>query len=716
MSGKSAWRNSVIDDPRMQECVVDGVSHRVRVRPFAVCVDWLTRLLGFDAEQKRSCDLLERCRQSAMEKLNADSVETLVWMVDKREFVPMTKGVTQQKRRESFTGLSKKAKIGQLDEERRQRTLDRASDLSTLLPPGMSVDEAVDRGLITEDMVRESERMRQAAQDRFVPFGRKYTDGRATHLQKKHEIQEQLQSAASRLSVLDADLPHNALRIRDVQVEGMNVLERALLTCANELLPTPWRIICGGQNREILMRYITRGMLFDRHQHLDVPRGKQFILDGHCCSRDHLRVDDETRLAAPFRSLQDECTPLVFYNQADVPEDVLAGPDVARSTHDVDARDMQQEAPLEYGVQHRPYAVAHWDRRLHNTIGESDYTLFFYVLKLLEPRDPSQNNVVELVSVDTDIFLNGLWFLYKWRQNMLSQDVAGREMPQLFLTHGASWMKPHAGAGSVDLTMCYKRMVEYYLDGDEHRMPSLLACVCCCTGDYTLGYHNVPVKQFVEAFDQYATLDRGAQGQAPYLSRLAEYVETRADQHVPSTTAVTQHVLEQDASTGARTWIARPMHLRMSGVVYRRLVKCAYAVKHAGVLKKAKIDDVTQVTLARVRQLVNDHVTKGQYRGYVQDPQLLPFDATEFEKLMASLKKRLPPDQEMGYRAGATLNQVIMVSQVGAARIDDSDLAALVFEPADSARPISSVNIQHRCREDYEGREELWRRKVLDLE
>ena len=662
---KSVFRNMCRDSEQLNAYeedigypIVSNIAYRQYVRPRYVLIDALTRLRGVsDKDDMTSRNLLGLVGDMCNAFLAHPSVETVAVIFDK-PWVPATKGVTQKSRQAAAVGMTTAARYGAVAVAQMQQT-QQAPDLESMVPEGMSLEQAIEHGYVSAHMLRGEpppppDEARRKRIDAFYAYKQRC----ALQLQQSDD-------SKGRLTLLDTDLPDVALAIQPVAIDGLHAVEKALVAVADERLPGPWREV-SGKHRARCMRYVTRGIILDPIAHVCPPPGKRIILDGHCMSRDHHVTAPPESLNAPRHSPDDNAVPLV-----------LRHPDDRMSIGAQSCLGKGALADTYASVTSTPYPWVHHEPLFTNRMGETDWTLFFYIDTIVRSQ-PGCAHSFELVSVDTDVFALALMYLFEWEGGYLGQDLQALPLPTIYHTHAPGWRAPGDAGGAINVTNMYRRIVRHWLHNDSSRMLSLLCAVRCSASDYTLGYCGVPMNRFIQAFlaFQERHASDGTARAVPYLTRLA-YVD--------------------DA-----------YRVVVDPAIYRRMVKCAYYVAHEPKFRKLNIGHPHRLTLEQVRTTINYAVVPRTMLQYTTSPLANPDDDSKMKQLMRVLEKRLPPNSELDNRCALTHNIMHMEFQVGAASLDEANLADMGFEAADATRPLSRDNVRMRAAIDYEGRLVAW--------
>lgn len=699
-----------------------------------VVLDGLTWLSGIDPkwsagtkEETITAGEISRRLRNCLLRLGDGCVT--VFAVDKHQ-VSVAKGVTQGKRKAQQTAFSNAARMGglelKLSEETREegRMQQLPVDVRQMIPRGMSFQEAVDCGIVNR---KHSEPILKGEQRRgeYLNF----------HKQRVQELTQQRQETQDTMTLLHSDIPHVALSMRHVSVPDLSLMQQALLAVEDTPLPRPWADAVSGR-RDALMRYLLRTwMCSPSSAHLCPPRGSVLIVDGHCMTCDQWPVasEEQLRRVPPCRSngavLDEEVqrqldTPLMFMHPADAREaevmqdniniaawqervqqgdaehvSMETGEDngmfqytAGGVSSEDDPLDMHASAML-LGGEHadsRPRPAVVPMPKMYNTVGEADFVVFYYTLLLLMMHGELPR-IVEIVSVDTDIFVLGLWFLYKWENDMFAPQYStrGLPLPTLLHTSGRGWSSAGAKHGTTNITAAYQRLVRLILHGDSHRIPSLIGAVVSAGGDYTCAsYSGITMARFITAAINYQTRPANHLTPAipcslpptPYLSRLVTF----------------------SLDVDSERWTPR-----VDGAVFVRLIRCVFFDTYNKAFKDHYMD-ATQpwhLTLPQVRALVNMHVTKNVPHELVNNPDAVAPGVTQHLRLMRALKKRLPPDEQLRVRALSLLHVMLMYNDVGSDHVCQYDLSTLGFGPKDAKEPMTRNNIQSLATDDWEERD-----------
>ena len=731
--GKEEFRNWVCSAPELNESddtdlppinIGGGAQYKAAIAKCKiVTVDMLTWLSGVNAadDTTNAGELARRLRNSM---LSVSEGRAAVFAIDK-DHVPQAKGVTQDKRKAQQMGYSKSARMGELElqmtaeERERQRLLSLPDNVRQNIPRDRTFQEAVEQGIIlrkhSEPIVNGESR-----REKSVNY----------HKQRVQDMEQQRLQTQQTLNLLHADIPSVALSMREVQVGGSLCLtERALLAVNDTPLPQPWSDVMS-KNRDALLRYLVRvWMCAPDGTHLCPQRSCPIIIDGHCMTRDQWPVASDEQLVRvpPCRRsaakvveelLQDMDTPLMFMHPDDARAAGVMDNNVnlsawrernARSAQDhvmmdnaLDALsamsindpsedpecslDMQISALL-FGADHidmRPRPAVVPLPNLHNKMGEADFGVFYYALELLKMHEELPR-AVEIMSVDTDIFVLGLYFLYKWQNDMFTPYYSTRNLPLPTLLHtsGRGWSSAGKTHGTTNITAAYKRLVHFVLNDDCHRIPMLIAAVVSAGGDYTcVGYHSITMRRFIAAAINYQTIAREPSMPArPYLTRLVTFEwNEQMERWMPS----------------------------VDGTVFMRLIRCVFFDTHRAAFNAhyMEVPHPSDLTWREIRAIINQHVTKSLPHEVVNDPNMVAPGIGQHERYMRALKKRIPPDEQLHIRALSLLHVMLMYNDVGLGQLTRYDMTQLGFGAVDPSRPIARDNIKSLATDDWEGREE----------
>lgn len=737
MSDKSAFRNWVRDSEELNRPLADfdpiniapGNPYKTATQNCSfVIIDFLTWLSGINPTEdgltarilaSRLCENIHRvsaCQEGRV----------LVLAVDKSH-VTIAKGGTQRKRNDTRNARSVSAVMGEmeLNFSLEQRDADRMAQLSQNvrqnIPVGMSFERAVELGIINTQVA-----------EPIIQREQKRTERLAFHQQRVRDLAEQRNENFDRLTLLRSDIPQEALSMKPTEDSHLTMVQRALKAVNDTLLPTPWGDVMS-DHRPKLMRWLVRHLMCSpTYNHLSPSRGSVVIIDGHCMceSRAPNATDDQLATAIPSRKkdipadMQDQFdTPLMFLHPEDAAEmqvDAdnwnIPSANSSGSIADVDGAELLDSDFVQSDLSNvttfdgsdtflnyvsnmtAPRAVVTPLTFMRNKLGEADMAVFFYALKLLfmYPEKPA---VVELVSVDTDIFLLGLWFLYKWENNMFAPEHVTKDkpLPTLLHTSGRGWSAAGTKGGAMNVTAAYKRLIAVHLEGDSSRIPSLIATVVCAGGDYTCArFHEVTMMRFVTAMLNYQTRTVPSQ------------IETRADEQVVVHTSTQRYL----ADLITHHWDdAHQRYLpKVNGVIFARVVRCAYfdTYRHVFIKRYADIAYPWDLSFDQLRLLINTHVTKSQPHQFVTDASLVMPGVDTHQKLMRALKKRIPPDEQLRVRSLLLLHVMLMYADVGLGSVVRWDLSQLGFGVKDPLMGISRKNIESLATDDWEKRDELF--------
>lgn len=723
MSSKSAFRNWVRDDELLNRDLQDimpinipgGIAYEniTSQCPF-ILVDYLTWLSGVNPKEPNltAGELHSRILKSLLKLLDRNSNgQYLLLSVDKGH-VSIAKGGTQEKRRNALNALSDSACLGKLElklakEVREQHRWSQVSDdVKQNIPQGMTFEEAVQAGIVSTRLSDQILKREQTRQKR-VDF----------HHQRVQDLALQRLDTQDRLTLLDSDIPNQVFTKRNVDVNGLSTVQRALLAVYDTSLPQPWPDVVS-QHRPQLMRWLVRSLMCGASRsHICPNRGSVLIVDGHCMSMDQApnASDEQLARAPPKRKerVEDDIqaqldTPLVFLHPEDAIEKNVHKHNINikswQETYQESAEDivaMDPDESFRYNAEQsdtqimdvstlllgdrsllRPRPVVVPDTNFYNTVGEADMGLFFYALELmrLHPEKPA---IVELVSVDTDIFILGLWFLYKWQNNMFAPHFETKHLPLPLLLHtsGRGWSTAGLKNGTMNVTAAYQRLIAVYLDGKCDRILALIGAVVSFAGDYTSApYNGIVMTRFINALLNYQTKPSSIRDSpTPYLSRLVEYYWN----------------VEQER------WLPR-----VNGVVFCNLIRCVFFDTYKTAVTQHYMD-VTHpwdISLSQLRTLINVHVTKSVNQKAVVDPSMNDLSVDAYVKLFKALKKRLPPDEQLKVRCLSLLHVMLMYADVGLDHVRQYDLTQLGFCPKDPSKPMTRDNIKSLATDDWEGR------------
>lgn len=704
---KSAFRNTCLKDPELLQndpeiphpiIAPDRYLHDVDAS--VQLVDWIVWLKGVrelnmeDGQPTTAGQFAHTMSQCMMTLLRRRRV--VVAVLDKED-VPIAKGVTQTKRVDDKVGMTKSARVATIESTMMSSdTLESAraerlpTDVLQNIPEGVTLEQAVEYGFITQAQLDHCMRPEQRRQHSLV-----------LHTERVATMEQQRRRTRADLTLLDSDLPHKALEVQPVDVEGLSLLQRALVAVQDTNLPLPWHEVLSKKRSECI-RYLVRALLFSPTIHLCPPRGRRLVIDGHQMSYTHHPCAGDEMLCNPRTSYAERHQPLVVRHPLDADKlestAVLLGHRVGGAVHctTVSAEGDATETPQEIFVDDTdvisahnplPYPLVTAAPHLQNSMGEADFAIFHYILRLMD-SNPELPPIIEISSVDTDMFLLALWFLFKWEWDLFrphSYNTHERPLPVLYLTSGKQWSRAGPENGSTNMTAMYRRLIKYKLRGDSTRLPQLLCAMTCATGDYTLGYPYVSMNHFMQAFYEYQDLC-DPRTEQPYFMRL----------------------LRLHASGGDGNDNDLPLEIEAGWKDYRWLVHCAYFVAHKTAFTKLSIQWPTEISGDTMRTIVHKKVTH-DVPNCSDDPDNPPPQYAVFEKLSRALSKRLPPEEQIKHRFLLVFNLWLMFADLGHPQLRCVyDLNALGFAPEVPGRPIARDNIRFVAKIDWEDRLKKW--------
>lgn len=725
MSNKSEFRNACLKDPELLQHddiiprpIISSKEYLRKVNASVQLVDFIVWLKGVTGERVEN-GIKRRLTAREVAGMLAQSVRTLlnrrkvvILVVDKKN-VPITKGVVQNERTESSMGTTRSARAAYVEQQMPADALDadrfKRLPLSVTqnIPAGMSFSEAVDACLIPDEYLEHA----------LAPELRR---AKSLQLHQRHvqTAMEQRAQTRSELTMLHSDIPRRALDIQPVDIAELDVVQRALVAVADTPIPMPWHEFLSKHRAECL-RYFMRAFMFDPDVHVCPPRGRRLLFDGHQMSYDHHPCRGEASNNKPRAVADQENEPLVLRHPLDhetlEQNAVVLGRAAVTTTTVDDGESMYDDGRtdvVEYvdvsdatGLNTSPYPLVSAAPQLRNDLGEADFAIFHYILQLLK-NNPTLPPVIEISSVDSDLFLMSLWFLYKWQHDMFHPHAStkGQPLPELFLTSGSGWASAGTKAvegdatksGSVNMTAMYLRIIRFRLNGNVHLLPSLLYAVTCAGGDYTMGYPYVGTMRFAKAFYDYHTIEiqcRSASDNTVEAAQLPMLVPL----------LVHRHKVHGDARSGI-TCVADYQ-------AYRRLVHCVYFDVFAAAVRKYGIDKPHLIRPDTLRAIVTQTaVKKAEHLPYLVDPKRVPETWGELTSFMTASLKRMPPEKHIKYRFMAVWLLWLLMDDLG-----HPSLTALQYDPLqmgfkriDKNRPLSKNNIRFAAKKDFEQRHATW--------
>lgn len=497
-------------------------------------------------------------------------------------------------------------------------------------------------------------------------------------LWKQQQREEQEAATRSRFSFVNKDSIDVTCKKLGVDFEAFKtrpLIEQLALildASASHPLPDPWEFAVDSRsgNRQHTLSYIVSMMCFSTMYAYTPPRGAQLVFDGHYCT--YSNFPHEVLLPDDDRPLTDR--PLVL-SSAETQEPVV----IARPLSTKPSRPLVSTA----------VALPCFGKKgieLDNQLGEADHKIFAIIHKLhmaflsqsdalatqLDSMDlPYDPPCYEIVSCDTDIFLQSLWFLTQYRylssKYKPPTDSQVVRLPRIVI-------RGRGKSSDKDARFC--DMLEIFLALDRRLNPdtsarsdkdkgcailSYLAVGFAYGSDYTLGFSNITADTMYKAYNTHG-------------SYIGELVAVQCDnEEFP--------------------------HISVRAEAYLRLVLASYYVKYQPALTKRGVIDVGMMNV-KVARAFTEASQGAKWSKLIANPTMpLP----EFKSMMAAMAKRFPTDEHLLGRFMLLQYYITLVSQVGQSQLLLPDPLCSGYEKIDGNKSCVASNIRFVASSDYYG-------------